>query len=141
MSVGWIAPAGALLERTPPTWSGLWSLLYTASHSALRLSLVAQFADGVELAYVAMDLREARDELEWLHEGLSADAPAMDLGPVRPGEDHQAARDVVQKLIDCALGVSRLLAAQSVDGAELSCLTRVEHRLRTAHAKIAGLRP
>ncbi|WP_315092785.1 hypothetical protein [uncultured Cellulomonas sp.] len=88
-----------------------------------------------------MDLREARDELEWLHEGLAADAPAMDLGPLRPGEDHQAARDVVQRLIDLALDVSHLLAERSVDGAELSCLTRVEHRLRTAHAKIAGVRP
>lgn len=141
MSVGWIAPAGALLERTPATWSGLWSLLYTAGHSTLRLSLVAKFADGVELAYVAMDLREARDELEWLHEGVAADAPAMDLGPLRPGEDHTAARNVVQKLIGSALDVSVLLAEQSPDAAELACLTRVEHRLRTAHAKIAGVRP
>ena len=116
-------------------------MLYTAGHSTLRLSLVAQFVEGVELAYVAMDLREARDELEWLHESVATDAPAIDLGPLGPGEDHAEARNVVQKLIDSALDVSALLAEQSSDAAELACLTRVEHRLRTAHAKIAGVRP
>src|SRR4051794_40209864 len=80
MSLGWNAPAGALLERTPATWAGLWSLLYTAGHCTLRLSLVGQFSDGIECAYTAMDLREARDELEWLREGVATDAPAADFG-------------------------------------------------------------
>lgn len=43
---------------------GTLVMLNTAGHSTLRLSPGARFAHGVELAYVAMDLREARDELE-----------------------------------------------------------------------------
>ncbi|GEK21020.1 hypothetical protein [Cellulomonas xylanilytica] len=64
--MGWSAPVSELLEGTQSTWAVLWSLLYTAGHSALRLSLASPLDSGVELAYVAMDLREARDELERL---------------------------------------------------------------------------
>ncbi|NUU18291.1 hypothetical protein HP550_13625 [Cellulomonas humilata] len=140
MSMGWDAPAGALLGRTPATWAGLWSLLYTAGHSALRLSLVGQFAESVQLAFVAMDLREARDELEWLHDDVGAGAPAADLGPLRPGEDRDAACGVVLRLVGTALEVSHVLAERQIDSAELSCLTRVEHRLQSARATISGLR-
>ena len=135
----WGARTASLVDGAQATWPGLWSLLYTAGHSALRLSLVAPFSDGVELAYVAMDLREARDELEWLHEDVSAGAGATDPGPIRPGEDREAARDGVHQLIDAALGVSLLLAEGEIDSPELACLTRVEHRLRSAQTTIAQL--
>jgi hypothetical protein len=141
MLTAWDAPAGTLLERTPSTWAGLWSLLYTAGHSALRLSLTSRFDESVRLAYVAMDLREARDELEWLHEGVAELALAADLGPLRPSEDRDAACGVVLRLVSTARDLSRVLAGERSDRAEISCLTRVEHRLQRAHETISGLRP
>jgi hypothetical protein len=58
------APADVLIDRVDDGWSGLWSLLFAAGRAALTLSSSVPLSQGVALSYAAMDLREARDELE-----------------------------------------------------------------------------
>lgn len=89
MSTTWDTPAATLLEHVADGWEGLWSLLYAASHATVKLSLSVPLTTSVDLKFAAMDIREARDELEWLHEHL-----------VRHGGDHSESVPRVGSAVD-----------------------------------------
>lgn len=141
MSTTWEAPARVLIEPGPATWDRLWSLVYAAGRAASTLSLSVPFSQGVPLTYAALDLREARDELEWLDSNLAHDALAVDLGPFRPTDDGVAARDVIGQLAGAALDLASALADRGTSPAELNTLTRVSGKVFSARAAIAGALP
>lgn len=141
MSATWEAPAMVLIEHADAGWEGLWSLLYAASHATLRLSLGVPLATGVDLTFAAMDIREARDELEWIDERLVEGGAAVDLGVLRPTDDVDAARLVLDRLLQAALDRAGRLADGATEVEEFACLTRVTSKLFSARTAILGRVP
>ncbi|NTW40800.1 MAG: hypothetical protein HGA44_13110, partial [Cellulomonadaceae bacterium] len=101
VSLKWAEPARVLLEQDGQDWIGLWMLLDAAGHAAFALSLAAPLGAGVDLAFAAIELGEARDEVEWLHEHL-AEQPPVRLGPLHVSDNLDDARRVVEQLVDAA---------------------------------------
>lgn len=141
MSATWEAPARALIERAETSWEGLWSLLYATSHATLKLSLGVPLSTGVDLTFAAMDIREARDELEWIDDGLVERGAPVDLGVLRPTDDVDAARLVLDRLLEAALDRASRLADGATDVEQFACLTRVASKLFTARTAILGRVP
>lgn len=141
MSTTWEAPARSLIEPAPASWDRLWSLVYAAGRAASTLSLSVPFGQGVALTYAALDLREARDELDWLDGDLAHDALAVDLGPFRPTDDGAAARGVISDLASAALDLAATLADVGKSPAELNALTRVSGKVFSARAAIDQAMP
>jgi len=94
-------------------------------------------ADAVELTYAAMDLCEAREELEWVRPDLPARCPAVTVGPPDP-VDVDAARDAIARLITAALARAAVLLGCDLDLADLACLTRTTTQLRSARRIVHG---
>jgi hypothetical protein len=141
MGATWEGPAKVLIEHAAAGWEGLWSLLYAASHATLKLSLGVPLATGVDLTFAAMDIREARDELEWLDDGLVERGAAVDLGVLRPTDDVDAARLVLNQLLAAALDRAGQLADGATEVEEFACLTRLTNKLFTARTVILGRVP
>ena len=80
----WDETAKVLVERAGADWEGIWTLTYAAERATTDLCVVAPMADAVELTYAAMDLCQAREELEWVRPDLPARCPAVTVVP--PGQ-------------------------------------------------------
>ncbi|WP_421740657.1 hypothetical protein [Cellulomonas sp.] len=126
----WETSAASLVQSDEPGWAPLWELLDAGSHAALALSLATPLGLRVDLAFAAIELGEARDELEWTREELTARAPAR-LGPLHIGEPVEDARRVVDRLIEAAIERVLLLADEATPE-ELGCLARVLQKLHAA---------
>ena len=98
---------------------------------------LAPMADAVELTYAAMDLGEAREELEWVRPDLPARCPAVTVGPPDP-LDVDVALDAISRLITAALARAEVLLGCDLALADLACLTRATTRLRSAHRAVHG---
>jgi hypothetical protein len=133
----WDETAKVLVERSDPDWEGIWTLTYAAGRATADLGVVAPMADAVELTYAAMDLGDARQELEWVRPDLPARCPAVSVGPPEPA-DVDAARDAVSRLITAALARSEALLGCDLDLADLACLTRTTAQLHSAHRTVHG---
>jgi hypothetical protein len=131
----WREQADEELWEFEPGWGGLWSLLYVTSHAAFTLSLQRPLGSAVELAFAALDLGEARDELEWARPAVAGGHPTR-LGPLHPGDDLADARQVLDSLV--AAAVDRVLSLED-DGTddELKVLTHVLRRLNAASWQLA----
>jgi len=137
MTTLWTAPARVLVEQADPGWGGIWTLTYAAGRATADLGVVAPMADAVELTYAAMDLADARDELEWVRPDLPARCPAVTVGPPGP-VDVDVARDAVSRLITAALSRADVLLGCDLDLADLACLTRTTMQLRSARRAVHG---
>jgi hypothetical protein len=135
----WSKGADAVLEHTAVDWDGVWSLLYAAGKGAFRLSLQLPLGPGAELAYAAMDICEARDEVSWAHPEVPMTAIAVDLGAVGPVVDVQAAAAVLVGLLDAALERLSVLQDADLDPDVRSLSRRTTWKVRTAHEAITGL--
>jgi hypothetical protein len=127
----WDTAAKVLLECTDESWEGIWALTYAAGRATAALGVVAPMADAVELTYAAMDLREAREELEWIRPDLPARCPAVTIGPPDPG-DNGIARAVITGLITAALSRAETLLCADLDLGDLASLTRTIMKLHSA---------
>jgi hypothetical protein len=127
----WQGPASALIEQGEAGWAGLWSLLDAGGHAALSLSLAVPLGVGVDLAFAAIELGEARDELEWTREELAARAPVR-LGPLHIGDSVDDARRIVERMVEVAMDQALALGDEATSPEELACLTRVLRKLRAA---------
>ena len=136
MGYSWSRGAGAVLEHTGLDWDGVWSLLFAAGKAAFRLSLACPIGVGAELAYAAMDICEARDEVSWAHPEAPMTAIAVDLGPVGPVVDLPATCGVLVGLLDAALDRLALLedGGLDVDGQRLA--RQVTSKVRGAREAI-----
>ena len=132
----WHEPGSDLVERGEAGWAGLWALLDAGGHATLTLSLVAPLGLGVDLAFAAIELGEARDELEWTHEELARRGPVR-LGPLPIGEAVDEARKVVERLVEAATQRALLLGDEATTPEELACLGRVLRKLHTAEQEFA----
>ena len=133
----WDETAEVLVERAEADWEGIWTLTYAAGRATADLCVVAPMADAVELTYAAMDLCEAREELEWVRPDLPARCPAVTVDPPEP-RDVDAARDAVSRLITAALARTEALLGDELDLADLACLTRTTTQLRSARSAVHG---
>jgi len=133
----WWEPALELIERAEPSWSGLWSILTAADHAAMTLSLRAPLGKGVDLAFAAVELGEAREELEWVRDGLRELAGQARLGPLALGDDATEARHLLGRLIDAATNLVLVLAEGTTAVDEVDALGRVLRSLRTAGEELA----
>lgn len=127
----WEDSAATLCSGVASTPAGLWALLDAAAHGAMALSLVTPLGVGVGLAFAAIDLGEARDELDWCYGDLG-DAAAARLGTVRSGDDAAASRAALRRVIDDATQLAERLLDDAHAEAELACLTLVRRRLAMA---------
>lgn len=139
MGYTWSKGAGAVLEYTAVDWDGVWSLLFAAGKAAFRLSLQLPIGVGAELAYAAMDICEARDEVGWAHPTTPMTAIAVDLGPVGPVVDLPEACGVLVGLLEATLDRLALLedAGSDLDGQPLA--RQVGSRVRSARQALSEL--
>ncbi len=135
----WSKGADAVLEHTAVDWDGVWSLLYAAGKGAFRLSLQLPLGPGAELAYAAMDICEARDEVRWAHPGVPMTAIAVDLGPVGPIVDLPAAAAVLVGLLDAAFDRLTVLQDADPDPDARSLSRQITSRVRSAREAITEL--
>ena len=133
----WDETAKVLVERADADWEGIWTLTYAAERATADLGVVAPMADAVELTYAAMDLCQAREELEWVRPDLPARCPAVTVGPPDP-RDVDPARDAISRLITAALARAEALLGCELDLADLACLTRTTTQLRSAGRAVHG---
>ena len=133
----WDETAKVLVERADADWEGIWTLTYAAGRATDDLGVVAPMADAVELTYAAMDLCEAREELEWVRPDLPARCPAVTVDPPDP-VDVDVARDAISGLITAALARSEALLGCDLDLADLASLTRTTTQLRSAGRIVHG---
>ena len=132
----WVAGAAAVVARTQADWDGVWSLLYAAGKASFRLSLQVPFSVGAPVAFAAMDVCQARDEVGWAHPSAPVDAIAVDLGPLGPALDLPATVGVIVGLLNEAL--SRLTVLDR-DGDELdrALVDRLSALVRSGRAVLA----
>jgi len=138
----WIEPARRLADGTAG-WDGLWSLLFTARRAVLHLALLPGLDDDLVFTEAALDLREAVEELEWVHGDLPLRAAAVDLGEA-PLDQVSACGAAVTGLLAAALdtvGRLRGTAAGDVDTPEMLALGRVSQLAASAHLRVAGRLP
>ena len=133
----WDETAKVLVERADTDWEGIWTLTYAAGRATADLGVVLPMADAVELAYAAMELCEAREELEWVRPDLPARCPAVTVGPPEPVYV-DVARDAVSRLVTAALARSEALLGGDLDLADLTCLTRTTTQLHSARRAVHG---
>lgn len=133
----WEAPALALIDRREAGWSGLWSLLDAAEHGALALTLQAQLGAGVDLAFAAMDLAEAREELEWVRPELALRVSDARLGPLPLADDLGDARAILERLVGEAVERVLRLADDPESDGQAGCLGRVLRKLHAAQEELA----
>ena len=136
MESTWQEPACGLVERGEPGWAGLWALLDAGGHAALTLSLATPLGLGVDLAFAAIELGEARDELEWTREELTAQAPAR-LGQLHIGDSVDDALTIAAGLIEAAIDRALRLGDEATSPEEEACLVRVLRNLLAAGEEFA----
>jgi hypothetical protein len=134
----WDETAKVLVEHADADWDGIWTLTYAAGRATADLGVVAPMADAVELTYAAMDLCQAREELEWVRPDLPARCPAVTVGPPDPA-DAEVARNAIGRLITAALARAAALLGCDLDLADLACLTRTTTQLRSARRAVHGI--
>ncbi len=144
MTLAWSEPAQVLVAGLPDRGvAGLWVLLHTAELAALRMALLPGLDDDLAFTDAGFDLREAVEELEWLHPDLPGRALAVDLGEA-PLDQVGACRAAVAGLLVAALdAVGRLLATATgeLDTPELLALGRVCQLAGSAHRRVTGRLP
>ena len=133
----WDETAKVLVERADADWEGILTLTYAAGRATDDLAVVSPMADAVELTYAAIDLCEAREELEWVRPDLPARCPAVTVGPP-DNLDADSARDAVSRLITAALARTEALLGCDLDLADLACLTRTTTQLHSARRIVHG---
>jgi len=142
VTVTWMEPARRLADGAAG-WEGLWSLLFAARRAVLHLALLPGLDDDLAFTDAALDLREAGEELEWVHAGLPLRAAAVDLGEA-PLDQVSACRAAVTGLLAAALDLVRRIqgtAAGDLDTPELLALGRVRQLAASAHRRVTGRLP
>lgn len=138
MSLSSYPPARVLIERVSADLGGLWSLLYAAELTVLRVGSEPGRLDAGAVT-AAMDLRQAVEELEWFHPDLGTGAAALDLAPVTGPE---GSRVVVEDLLNAALGITSVLVTDPDLAVEdVLLLARVVALIVAAHQHLTGRLP
>lgn len=135
MSTSWDAPA-AVMSEVESGHRGVRALLDATAHASLTLSLSAPLAEGVDLAFAAMDLAEAREELDWVS---SSDAEVVGperLGPLAPTDDRAQALAVLVALVHVAVASIEKLPEPGAVSAGDDSLSRARRCCRSAAARL-----
>ena len=136
MGSTWRGPAQDVIDQSKTDWVGLWSLLDATAHAAMALSLVLPLGASVDLAFAAIDLGEAREELEWVRPELTCLAPVR-LGPLHLSDDVGAARVVLEQMVSAAIDLTINLGDVGGEPGELRALGRVLSKLRDSIEELA----
>lgn len=140
MTIAWQGPAQGLLERAPADWDGLWTVLFAAAHATSTLALSLPVVEGLDLTLTAMDLHQAREEVDWARPDLRDTATTVSLGILPLHDDPQAARQVIDDLVVAAMNRVADLAPNEDDLAhpDTAALVTVLGLLRSAHQSLTG---
>lgn len=133
MTIAWQVPAQGLLEHAPADWDGLWTVLFAAAHATSTLALSLPVVEGLDLTLTAMDLHQAREELDWARPDLRDTATTVSLGVLPLHDDPQAARQVINDLVVAAMNRAVDLAPNEDDPAALVAVLGL---LRRAHQSL-----
>jgi hypothetical protein len=140
MTVMWTEPARRLADQHAGRGiEGLWVLLHTAELAVLNMALLPGLDDDLAFTYTALDLREAQEELEWIHPELPRRVAAVDLGEA-PLDQVVACRTAVVSLLAAALdAIRRLLETGHREMAtpDVLAMARVAQLLAIAHLRVA----
>jgi hypothetical protein len=136
MTVTWSEPARRLADQHAGCgMEGLWVLLHTAECAVLEMALLPGLDDDLAFTDTAWDLREAQEELEWVHPELPRRAAAVDLGET-PLDQVVACRTAVVGLLAASLDtIRRLLETghRELDTPDVLAVARVAQLLAIAH--------
>ena len=140
MTIAWRGPVQGLLERAPADWDGLWTVLFAAAHATSTLALSLPVVEGLDLTLTAMDLHQAREELDWARPGLRDTATTVSLGILPLHDDPQDARQVIDDLVVAAMNRVADLSPNEDDLAhpDTAALVTVLGLLRSAHQSLTG---
>lgn len=138
MTSAWQEPARALVDRAPASWHGLWMLLFAAAHATSTLALSRPVVESLDLTVAAMDLHQAREQLDWARPALRDTAGAVRLGVLPLRDDAKVARRVIDGLVVAAMNRVVELAPDDPRQPDAQTLVGVLGLLRTAHATLAG---
>jgi hypothetical protein len=138
VTVSWLRQAERL-AGVATGWEGLWSVLVTARRAALALAMLPGLDDDLTFTEGALDLREAVEELEWLHPGLPLRAVSVDLGDA-PLDQVNACRTAVGGLLTAVLAEARRLnrLPGELDTPQVLALARVSQLAASAHRRVTG---
>jgi len=139
MTVSWLEPAKRIAD-VAAGWDGLWCLLVTARREALALAVLPGLDDDLRFTEAALDLREAVEELEWLHPDLPLRAVTVEFGDA-PLDKVNACRTAVTGLLTAALATARQLNSLpgELNTAAVLALARVSQLAASAHRRVTGL--
>lgn len=138
MTIAWQEPARALVDHTPADWDGLWTLLFAAAHGTSTLALSLPVIEGLNLTMTAMDLHQAREELDWARPALRDTAATASLGVLPLHDAPQYARQVIDDLVVAAMHRVVELTPDDLTDPDAQTLVPVLGLLRTAHATLSG---
>ena len=140
MTIAWQEPAQLLADCAPADWDGLWTVLFAAAHATSTLALSLPVVEGLDLTLTAMDLHQAREELDWARPGLRDTATTVSLGILPLHDDPQAARQVIDELVVAAMNRVADLAPNEDNQAhpDTATLVTVLGLLRSAHQCLTG---
>jgi hypothetical protein len=141
VTVSWLRQAERL-AGVATGWEGLWSVLVTARRAALALAMLPGLDDDLTFTEGALDLREAVEELEWLHPGLPLRAVSVDLGDA-PLDQVNACRTALCGLLSGAQNEGRRLngLVGELNTAEVLVLARVSQLVASAYRRVTGRLP
>lgn len=138
MTIAWQEPARVLVDRAPAGWEGLWTLMFAAAHATSALALSLPVVEGLDLTITAMDLHQAREELDWARPALRDTAPTVSLGVLPLRDAPQSARRVIDGLVVAAMSRVVELTPDDLTHPDAQTLVPVLGLLRTAHATLSG---
>ncbi|WP_129338623.1 hypothetical protein [Cellulomonas endophytica] len=138
MSSGWAAPTAIVIDTADRSWAGIWSLLYLVGKATFTLSLAVPLHQAVPLTFAALDLREARDELEWIYPELPHTCPAVTLGPLPIVLDDHEPRAVLLHALTAVTTRLTTLGQQNLTLEQRRCLDTTLAKVLSAETALAS---
>jgi hypothetical protein len=137
-NTSWPAPVRVLIQATPASVAGLWSLLSTGALAAAELALLPGLDDDLHLTLTSADLHEAAEHLTRHHLRPSSAGAVLDLAPA-PSDDVPGCREALDLLLTTAMGLTEQLQADpQISTSQRSALTQIRSLLEGVHHHLAG---
>ena len=138
MASRWQLAADEAVSENGADWSALWSLMQTTAGATFDLSMTTPLNRGVELTLAAMEVTEARDDLDCARPGGLEAARVVRLGPPAATDDLAQSLTVLTRLLDHSLDVALAVLRETTVGAEADALRRAISRLRSARRRLSA---
>lgn len=98
-------------------------------------------AHGVVLSFAAMDVTDARDEIDWAHPHDVDGAVVIDGDALCSDGDVSHSTELLAWLLDRVIGHATVLLHRTDDERDAASLRRVIHGVRAARGRLRELAP